>query len=352
MVCGMAGFIKTTPLHETLQLGRLTLPNRVIYSPLAGCSDLPFRRMAAKYRPGLVYCEMVKMEPLMRGDPGTFHLLDYQADTHPIGAQLCGSNPALAGPAARIIEDLGFDVVDLNCGCPVDKVTKDGSGSGMLKNPERIGEVISNMVAAVTIPVTVKIRAGWDEGNINATTITRIAEEAGAVAIAIHGRTRAQAYRGPANWDHIKACRDVAKTIHVFGNGDVFDADAAQRMLSHTGCDAVLASRGTMGQPWIAEDIVKASQGEMVRPRTIEEYRQALLEHFLYQVAYEPPQRALISMRRVGCWYIKSAKGTRDFRHKISRAHNIDEVRELILNFSFDGDDAVVDEVDEASLTI
>lgn len=347
----MAVSVKPEALHTPIRLGKALLPNRVIYSPLAGCSDLPFRRMAAKYEPGLIYCEMVKMEPLVRGDPGTFHLLDYESGMHPIGAQICGSKPELAAEAARIIEDLGFDVVDFNCGCPVDKVTKDGSGSGMLRNPERIGEVIANMVAAVSIPVTVKIRAGWDEENINATMITRIAEDAGAEAIAIHGRTRAQAYRGPANWDHIKACKEAARTIKVFGNGDVFDADAALRMLEHTGCDAVLASRGTMGQPWIAQDIITASRGMSVQERSLEDYRQGLLEHFMHQIAYEHTQRALISMRRVGCWYIKSAQGTREFRHRISRAQSVEEVRVLIHEFNFTRDASPVEEAPDDPLS-
>ena len=163
--------------------------------------------------------------------------------------------------AARIVEDLGFDVVDFNCGCPVDKVTKDGSGSGMLKNPELIGEMIASMVAAVKIPVTVKIRTGWDERHINAPEITAIAEKAGAKAICIHGRTREQGYSGHANWDHIRACKEVAKNIHVIGNGDVFDAPSALRMFQTTGCDAILLSRGTMGQPWIIEDIYRALEG-------------------------------------------------------------------------------------------
>ncbi len=328
--------------QDPLQLGSLKLPNRVIYSPLAGCSDLPFRRMAAKYRPGLVYCEMVKLEAIIRGDPNTFHLLDYESDMHPIGAQICGSKPGLAGEAARIIEDLGFDVVDLNCGCPVDKVTKDGSGSGMLKRPELIGEVIANMVAAVQIPVTVKIRAGWDDNNITAVEITQIAEKAGAKAIAIHGRTREQAYKGPANWDHIKACKEAAKEIYVFGNGDVFDAQAGLDMFAQTGCDAILASRGTMGAPWIAEDIIRAGLGETPILRTVADYRQALLEHFYHQIAYEPPERALISMRRVGCWYIKSSRGTREFRHRMSRAQTVAEARSLIMEFPLDMDEGNV----------
>ena len=130
-------------LIQPIQLGPLILKNRIFYAPLAGCSDFPYRKMSAKYSPGLIYCEMVKMDALIRNDAGTFHILDYSADMHPIAAQLCGSKPAIAGKAARMIEELGFDLVDLNCGCPVDKVTKDGSGSGMLKTPHLIGEVIA-----------------------------------------------------------------------------------------------------------------------------------------------------------------------------------------------------------------
>jgi nifR3 family TIM-barrel protein len=148
-----------TSLLTPIFLGNLKLPNNVFYAPLAGCSDYPFRWMSSQYSPGLIFCEMVKMDALIRNDPVTLHMLDYDTSMHPIAAQLCGSKPQIAGKAAKIIEDLGFDAVDLNCGCPVDKVTKDGSGSGMLKNPQLIGEVLANMVAAVKIPVTVKIRA-------------------------------------------------------------------------------------------------------------------------------------------------------------------------------------------------
>lgn len=323
-------------LKAPLKLGQLTLRNRVFYSPLAGCSDFPFRKMAARYRPGLIFCEMVKMDALVRNDPGTFHLLDYDADMHPIGAQLCGSRPHLAGPAARMIESLGFDVVDFNCGCPVDKVTKDGSGSGMLKNPQLIGEMISEMVAAVSIPVTVKIRAGWDEDSINAVEITRIAEQAGAKAICIHGRTRSQGYKGPAIWDYIQACKQAARTITVIGNGDIVDGEAALRMLQATGCDAVMASRGTMGQPWIVEDILNAVGHPTSPRRTLQECRQALLDHFHYTVAYAPVHKALIDMRRVGCWYFKKEYGTREFRGRISHATSIGEVCDLIQHYSFE----------------
>jgi tRNA-dihydrouridine synthase B len=319
--------------REAFQLGALTLPNFVFYAPLAGCSDYPFRQMCAKYRPGLMYCEMVKMEALIRQDSGTLHMLDYEPTMHPIGAQLCGSKPAIAGQSAKIIEDLGFDVVDLNCGCPVDKVTKDGSGSGMLKTPQLIGEILSEIVAAVKIPVTVKIRAGWDEESINAPEITRIAEQAGAQAICIHGRTRKQAYKGPANWDWIKACKEVANKIKVIGNGDLFDVLAAEQMLTHTDCDALLISRGTFGNPWIAEDILRHFQGLPPITRNLEDNRRALYEHFCFMKAYHPPHRAAVHMRRVGCWYLKKAAGTRGFREAISKADSLEVVEDLILNY-------------------
>jgi tRNA-dihydrouridine synthase B len=322
-----------TLLTTPLQLGSLKLPHRVCYAPLAGCSDFPFRKMSAKYRPGLMYCEMIKMDALIRHDAGTFHFLDYSVDMHPIGAQLCGSKPALASQAAKIVEDLGFDVVDLNCGCPVDKVTKDGSGSGMLKTPELIGEVISNMVAAVKIPVTVKIRAGWDESHINAEQIVKIAEQAGAKAICIHGRTRQQGYRGPANWDYIKACKQAANHILVIGNGDVLDGPSAAEIQAKTGCDAVLVARGTMGQPWIVEDILRYLSGETVIEHSLEDCRKALFEHFLFTQSYYHDHRVCVDMRRVGCWYLKKSSGTRQFRELISRAKSIQEIEDLILHF-------------------
>jgi len=317
-------------------VGSAELPNNVLYAPLAGCSDLPFRRMSCRYRPGIVYCEMVKMDALVRNDQNTYRMLDYDAGMHPIGAQLCGSKVKLAAEAARIIEDLGFDVIDFNCGCPVDKVTKDGSGSGMLKTPTLIGEILSTIVAAVKVPVTVKIRTGWDDHSINAVEITRIAERAGAKAITIHGRTREQGYKGKANWDHIKACKEAAKDILVIGNGDVFDADAALRMFAHTQCDAVLVSRGTMGQPWIAEDILRALDGQKPHSRSVFDLKNSLLEHFDCIVRYQPERQSLLDMRRVGCWYLKRLVGVKELRLLLNRSASTSEVFQHLENFSWE----------------
>ncbi len=322
-------------MKDPFFLGSKALRNRVLYAPLAGCSDYPFRQMSSRYHPGIVYCEMVKIDALVRNDPHTFRLLDYHSSMHPIGAQLCGSKPKLAAQAARMIEDLGFDVLDFNCGCPVDKVTKDGSGSGMLKTPDLIGEMLSQMIAAVKIPVTVKIRAGWDEGSINGPLITQIAEKVGAKAITVHGRTRAQGYKGPANWDYITACKKAARDILVIGNGDVFSQEAAQKMFQETGCDAVLVSRGTLGQPWIAEDIMRGLNGLEPIARGVSEIRDILLEHFDLIIRYQPERQAMLDFRRVGCWYLKRCVGVKDLRIAINRAASTREAMRFVEDFSW-----------------
>ncbi len=323
-------------LKKPFSLGSLVLPSNIFCAPLAGCSDLPFRKMTTKYKPGLVFCEMVKMDALIRNDPHTFRLLDYEAGMHPIGGQLCGSKPHLAAKCARIIEELGFDVVDLNCGCPVDKVTKDGSGSGMLKTPEKIGEIIANMVAAVKIPVTVKIRAGWDALSINAPEIVEIAEKAGATAICIHGRTRSQGYRGPANWDFIRQAAQASKKIRIIANGDVFDAISAERIFKATGCDAILLARGTMGQPWLIEDIERHFLGLAPIVRSGIDYRNFLIEHLGYISRYQTERRALLDVRRVGCWYLKLGRGTKALREAINKASSLQEVYQHIEAFPWE----------------
>lgn len=320
-------------LKRPFYLKSLKLPSNVFCAPLAGCSDLPFRKMTSKYRPGLVFCEMVKMDALIRRNAQTLRLLDYEHSMHPIGAQLCGSKPEIAAACAKMVEDLGFDVLDLNCGCPVDKVTKDGSGSGMLKNPELIGEIITKMVSAVKIPVTVKIRAGWDASNIVGPQVTQIAEEAGAAAICIHGRTRAQGYRGPAKWDYIRDCKSVAKTIPVIGNGDIFDADSAERIFAYTGCDAILLSRGTMGQPWLVDDIYRHFTGQPPLVYSGIDARDAFLEHLEYIISYKDPHRAVLDARRVGCWFLRNIRGAKGLREAINHSKSIDEVKQMIHNY-------------------
>lgn len=323
-------------LKEPFQLGSLTLSSNIFCAPLAGCSDLPFRRMTTRFRPGLVYCEMVKMDALVRADANTYRLLDYEADMHPIGAQLCGSKPSIAGQAAKIIEELGFDVIDLNCGCPVDKVTKDGSGSGMLKNPELIGDVIANIRAAVSIPVTVKVRIGWDKESINVVEVGKVAKAAGCAAICVHGRTRAQGYKGPAEWEYIRACKEAVGEMLVIGNGDLFTPKAVRQMFVETGCDAVLIARGTMGQPWIIEDVLSSLRGEGLALRSGADYKNALLEHFEHVIAYSSERQALLDLRRIGCWYLRQARGAGPLREALNRSQSTAQALSLMEQFAWD----------------
>ena len=323
-------------LNKPFRFGGRELPSNIFCAPLAGCSDWPFRVMTGSYRPGLIYCEMVKIDALVRHDPHTYRFLDYTSDMHPIGAQLCGSKPQMAAAAARIIEDLGFDCIDLNCGCPVDKVTKDGSGSGLLRNPDRIGEILSAMIAAVRIPVSVKIRAGWCDRQINAVEITRIAEQAGAVAITVHGRTQEQGYRGKANWDYILECKKASKRILVIGNGDVFDADSARRMFEETHCDGILIARGSLGKPWIIEDIYRSMEGLPPIHRSVSDVRAALLEHFRHIFLYQSDRQALLDIRRVGCWYLKPCIGAKALRIQLNQAVSRKDVFDSIDAFDWD----------------
>ena len=311
-------------------LKKLKLPSNIFYAPLAGFTDFPYRKMSSLYSPGLQYCEMVKMEPLIRRDKNTLRILDYEESMRPIGAQVCGSDVKLAAASAKMVEELGFDVIDLNCGCPVDRITKDGSGSGMLKNPEKIGEILAEMVAAVSIPVTVKIRAGWDENQINAPEITRIAEKAGASLIGVHGRTREQAYRGKSDLQVIKECKDAASSILVFGNGDLFTEEDVKQMFTATGCDGVLVSRGTMGQPWIAENIKRLYQQNELMDASLSFRKKALKMHFAFVTTYQNEVKAILDMRRIGCLYVKSFEGVKEFRRRFNTAKSLALMKEII----------------------
>lgn len=311
-----------------LQMGTLKLKSNIIHSPLAGCSDIAYRTQVRRFDPHtLIYCEMVKMEALVRADKTTLSLLSYTADMHPIGAQICGSRPDLAGPCAKLIENLGFDCIDLNCGCPVDKVTKDGSGSGLLKTPEKIGDIISNMKAAVSIPVTIKIRMGWDEQSIFPEKIVRLAEEAGADAVAIHGRTRAAGYRGPAQREPIRNGVLAAKKIPVIGNGDVFDTASADGLFKETGCAGILIARGGMGAPWLSREITAFYANEPFIPP---DPLTTLREHIDTIFETENEKKALLDIRRVGSWYLKQTKDMRQMRHQISRLSSRAELKALL----------------------
>ena len=319
-------------IHPLL-LGEKELPSNVWYAPLAGCSDWPYRMMGSCWKPGLQFTEMVKVDALVRADEGTYELLHYSDCMHPIGAQVFGSSPAYAKAAAPILEDMGFDVIDLNCGCPVDKVTKGGGGSGLLRTPFLIGEMIQAMVEAVHIPVTLKVRAGWDREHINVEEVVSIAESAGATAITVHGRTRQQGYTGTCCHEWIRMAKKAAKKIPVIGNGDIFSPQDAFTMMDNTGCDGVLIARGGMGKPWFVEDLRRMDQGLPPLQWTQEELGRLLLEHFTYIVEYASEKKALLDLRRIGGWYVHNVSGAKAFRSALAHVQSVEEARKLIASF-------------------
>lgn len=323
-------------LKRPFHLGSLELPSNVFCSPLAGCSDFPFRQMTAAYHPGLIYCEMVKMDALVRNDAHSFRMLDYNKEMHPIGAQLCGSKVEIAAEAARMVEELGFDALDFNCGCPVDKVTKDGSGSALLKTPQLIGEILSKMIAAVSIPVTVKVRMGWDEESINIEEVTKIAEAAGAEIIFVHGRTRKQGYSGTVNYEAIRRSKQVADRIKVFGNGDITDPLSAQTMFEQTGCDGILLARGTFGNPWLIEQIYRHFENRPPLQMTPDLFKETFMKHFNYVSTYQSERRALLDMRRIGCWFLKGRKGGKELRIKLTKLSSMEELVSLFAAFPWE----------------
>lgn len=322
-------------MAPSIFIKNLPLKSPVVYAPLAGFSDFPYRRMSAEYRSALMFCEMVKMEGLHYCPQRTLRLLDFAESMRPIGGQLCGSRPDLAGESAKILEGLGFDLIDLNCGCPTDRITKDGSGSGMLKTPELIGKVVEKMVEVVSVPVTVKIRSGWDFDHINVEETVRIIKESGASAVFVHGRTRSQGYQGPSNLEFISRAKQAAgNDFPVFGNGDVFSPEAAKTMLETTHCDGVLVARGTMGAPWIGKQIEDYLTTGTYSSPSFSTRKQAFVQHLQWiEEYYQSEEKLLTDTRKLCGHYLILSPKVRSLRANLAKASSSQEVYQLIDGF-------------------
>lgn len=322
-----------------LRLKGLTLRTGVVQSPMAACTDLPFRLIARRVG-GLefAFLEMVSAHALVSKNGRTLDLLKTIPEDRPLGAQLVGCDPEIVAAAAPIIEDLGFDLLDLNLGCPVPKVTGggDGAGSALLTQPEKAERMFRLVVKAVKrIPVTVKMRLGFnDDSGREAVEAAKRAEAAGVDAIAVHGRTRAQQYSGSADYEAIARVKRAVR-IPVTGNGDVRSAQDALRLKAVSGCDAVMIGRGGLGNPWLYREIADALAGREVRAQvpTLDERRRVLLEHMELEREHQGERLAVLQMRRIACWYIAGVPGAVEFRNRICRAQALDEMRDLIEGF-------------------
>ena len=239
---------------KTLKIGNVELENRYILAPMAGVSDLPFRLLCKEQGAGLVCMEMVSAKAIYYNNKNTDQLMEIHPDEGPVSLQLFGSDPKIMGEMAKRIEERPFSILDVNMGCPVPKVVNNHEGSALMKNPKLVEEIVTKTVKAIKKPVTIKIRKGFDEDNVNAVEIAKIAEASGAAAVAVHGRTRAQYYSGKADWDIISKVKQ-AVSIPVIGNGDIVDGISAKKMLDETGCDGLMIGRGVQGNPWIFREI-------------------------------------------------------------------------------------------------
>jgi len=318
-----------------LQLKSLQLKARVISSPMAACTDLAYRLISREY--GLEFCflEMVSADCLVRGIEKTGEKMKTIAEDRPLGAQLVGCDPNSMAEGAAIIESMGYDLLDLNLGCPVPKIAGKGAGSALLDQPETCRQIFKAVVSKVKkIPVTVKMRLGIaDPTGKECIEIAKIAEECGLSAVAVHGRTRDQRYSGKADYEAIRRVKE-AVNIPVFGNGDIYNCDDAKRMIEVSGCDGVMIGRGGLGNPWIFKRIADVLEGKDPGPEpSIEEKRQALLRHLELELMHRREQTVILYMRRIGTWYLKGFHGSVEFRHDMNRAQSIAEIRDLILNF-------------------
>ena len=317
---------------KKIKIGNVELQNNLILAPMAGVTDLPFRIIVEKFNPGLVCTEMVSSKALFYGDEKTKQLLKCDGEKRPISMQIFGSDPETMSFATKYVSKLA-DIVDINMGCPAPKVVKNGDGSKLLLNLNKVEEIVKAVVANSKVPVTLKYRKGWDNNNIVACEVAKIAEKNGISAITIHGRTRDEFYSGRADLDIIKKVKESVN-IPVIGNGDIIDEESAKNMFEYTGVDGIMIGRGTMGNPWIFEQIQHYLEtGEKLHSPTNQEKYEILKEHIELDIRYKGEAVALNEMRKHIAWYTKNMPNSSTFRNYINKIETKDELISTIKNF-------------------
>lgn len=313
-----------------MKIGNVELDNPYILAPMAGVTDLPFRLLCKEQGAGLLCMEMVSAKALQYKNKNTKALLAIHPREYPVSLQLFGSDPEIISEQARRIEELPFQILDINMGCPVPKVVRNGEGSALMKNPKLVYEIVSQTVKAIEKPVTVKIRKGFDDTCINAVEIAKVIEEAGASAVAVHGRTREQYYSGKADWDIIRQVKE-AVSIPVIGNGDVTSGACAIAIRKETGCDGVMIGRGAQGNPWIFHELVEYERTGVLPTRpTKQEIKQTMLRHARLQIEFKGDYLGIREMRKHVAWYTKGMEGSAKLRDDINRVESYEELEELL----------------------
>jgi len=313
-------------MNNVLKIGNVTLDNPFFLAPLAGITDAPTRRICREMGAALVYSEMVSGKGLYYGQAKTRELLYVDPAEKPVAFQVFGSEPEVLAFTARELDSYENAILDINMGCPVPKIVKNGEGSALLKRLDLVYDLICAMVKNTTKPVTAKIRIGFDASSINAVETAKAVEAAGASAVAVHGRTREQYYSGKADWGQIRAVRE-AVSIPVIGNGDVTDGPSAMAMMEETGCDFVMIGRGALGNPWIFREAVAAWRGEEIPKKPeISEKKEMIRRHFCDILALKGEYVAVREMRKHIGWYLKGLPGSAALRGRINQINDAEEL--------------------------
>ena len=317
------------------KIGNVSIDNRVVLAPMAGVCNSAFRKIIKEMGAGLLYAEMVSDKALVYDNKKSHDMLYMTEEERPITQQIFGSDKESFVCAAKIVErEMKPDIIDINMGCPVPKVAKRAqAGAALLKDPDKVYDIVKSVVNAVNVPVTVKIRSGWDSESINASIIAKKIEEAGASAICVHPRTRAQGYSGHANWNIIKEVKESV-SIPVIGNGDILSAEDAKKMLDETGCDAVMIGRGTLGNPYLIKQVVSyIEDGILLEEQSSIDKMKLCLKHFDYLLKIKDEKTAVLEMRTHAAWYLKGLPSSAIVKQKLYTLKTKDEFIKLINDY-------------------